>query len=357
MITYPAFKVAAVHAAPVFLDAEATADKACALIEEAARNGAELIAFPEVFIPAYPAWSGLRSPVYNHDMFCRLAANTVHVPGPELARICATTRRCGVFVSLGINEGTPQSVGCIWNANVLIGDDGSILNHHRKLVPTHYEKLTWANGDGAGLRVVETRLGRVGMLICGENTNPLARFTQMAQGEQVHISTWPPIYPYKDPGEGSNYPLDESIHVRVRSYSFESKCFNIAVASFMDKAMRQEFEKLHEDAGRLLDCSPRGVSMVTGPNSEIIGEPLSDSEGILYADIDLAVCVEAKQMHDIVGYYNRFDVFKLTVDRSANRPISFQAETIERMGEPKKEPKEKTETEERRGSNLEVVTG
>jgi aliphatic nitrilase len=323
MITYPAFKVAAVHAAPVFLDIDGTVSKTCALIEEAASKGAELVAFPEVYIPAYPVWSGLRSPVYNHDLFCRLAANSMLVPSSELRRVCLTARKCGVYVSLGFNEGTKASVGCIWNSNVLIGDNGSILNHHRKLVPTHYEKLSWANGDGAGLRVCETRVGRVGMLICGENTNPLARFTQMAQGEQVHISTWPPIYPYKDPEAGANYPLADSIHIRVKSYSFEAKCFNVAVSSFMDEAMRRELEKLHPDAGRLLDASPRGVTMITGPNGEIVAGPVSDQEEILYAHIDLARCVEPKQVHDILGYYNRFDVFKLTVNRSANRPITF----------------------------------
>jgi|RhiMetdeSRZDD1v2_1073273.scaffolds.fasta_scaffold43335_5 nitrilase len=336
MIKYPAFKIAAMHVAPVFLDSEATTNKACSLIEEAFRSGAQLVAFPETYIPAYPVWSGLRSPVYNHDMFRRLAANAIMVPGPEVARLCETARRCGVFVSIGINEGTPASVGCIWNSNLLIGDDGSIINHHRKLVPTHYEKLTWANGDGAGLRVVETRLGRVGMLICGENTNPLARFTQMAQGEQVHVSTWPPIYPYKDPKEGENYPLNESIYIRVRSYSFEAKNFNIAVASFMDKPMRDELVKLHVDADRLLEASTRGVSMVTGPNGEILGQPMSHEEGILYVDIDLADCVEPKQVHDIIGYYNRFDVFKLTVNRSANRPISFEADVVEREGHAKR---------------------
>jgi aliphatic nitrilase len=330
MIHYPKFKVAAMHVAPVFLDAAATTDKACALIEEAARNGAQLIAFPETYIAAYPLWSGLRSPVYNHDMFKRLAAQSITVPGPEIARLCETARRCGVFVSIGINEGTRQSVGCIWNSNILIGDDGSILNHHRKLVPTHYEKMSWANGDGAGLRVLETRLGRVGMLVCGENTNPLARFTMMAQGEQVHISTWPPIYPYKDPDEGVNYPLNDSIYIRVRSYSFEAKNFNIGVASFMDEAMRNELIKLHKDAARLLDYSSRGVTMVTGPNGEIRGTPLTDSEGILYVDLDLSDCIEPKQVHDIVGYYNRFDVFKLTVNRTAHRPVTFEPDAHDR---------------------------
>jgi len=187
------FKAAAAHVAPVFL---------------AARNGAALIAFPETYIPAFPLWSAVVAPIHNHDWFKRLAASSIRCPGPELERIAGAARRHGVVVSLGFNEGTADSVGCLWNSNVVIGEDGAILNHHRKLVPTFWEKLTWANGDGSGLRVIETRLGRIGMLICGENTNPLARFTLMAQGEQVHVSTYPPVWPTRDPrgGGGTTWP-------------------------------------------------------------------------------------------------------------------------------------------------------
>ncbi len=325
MHSYPAYKVAAAHVAPVFLDLAASVGKACAVIEEAARHGAQLIAFPETYIPAFPVWCSVRAPIYNHEFFRKLAANTVLVPGAELTRIGATARKCGVFVSLGFNEGTKASVGCIWNSNVLIGDDGKILNHHRKLVPTFFEKLVWANGDGAGLRVSETRLGRIGMLICGENTNPLARYTLMAQGEQVHISTYPPVWPTKDPKGGGNYNLSNAIRIRAGAHSFEAKAFNIVVSAFMDEAMRDALAEGDSEVARILEASPRGVSMVIGPTGETIGNVLSDSEGILYADIDLAQCVEPKQFHDVVGYYNRFDIFKLTVNRTANRPIAFEA--------------------------------
>jgi len=321
---YPTYKIAAAHVAPAFLDLEASVDKTCAIIEEAARHGAQLVAFPETYIPAFPAWCSVRAPIYNHEFFRRLAANTMLVPGPELARIAATTRRCGVFVSLGLNEGTKASVGCIWNANVLIGDDGAILNHHRKLVPTFYEKLVWANGDGAGLRVCETRLGRIGVLICGENTNPLARYTLMAQGEQVHISTYPPVWPTRDPKSGRNYNLANAIRIRAGAHSFEAKVFNVVVSGFMDAKMHEALADGDPEVARILEASPRGVSMVIGPTGEVIGDTLSDSEGILYTEIDLADCVEPKQIHDVVGYYNRFDIFKLTVNRAANRPISFE---------------------------------
>jgi predicted amidohydrolase len=325
MVTYPAYKLAAAHVAPVFLDLEATIAKSCALIEEAARHGARLVAFPETYVPAFPVWAALRAPIHNHDLFRRLAAQSMLVSGPEMARVTATARRCGIFVSLGFNERTEASVGCLWNSNVLIGEDGTILNHHRKLVPTFFEKLVWANGDGGGLVVSDTPIGRIGMLICGENTNPLARYTLMAQGEQVHISTYPPVWPTRDPKEGGNYDLAMAIRIRAGAHAFEAKAFNVVASSFMDRPMRDALAALDREAGRIVDNSPRAVSMVLGPTGEPIGEVLRDTEGLLYADIDVAACVEPKQFHDVVGSYNRFDIFRLTVDRSANRPITFEA--------------------------------
>ena len=318
-------KVAAAHVAPVFLDREKTVAKACALIEEAARHGAGLLAFPETYVPAFPLWSAVAAPIHNHDWFKRLAANSIRCPGPELERVAAAARRHGIVVSLGFNEGTADSVGCIWNSNVLIGEDGTILNHHRKLVPTFWEKLTWANGDGAGLRVCETRPGRIGVLICGENTNPLARYTLMAQGEQIHVSTYPPVWPTRDPRGGGNYDLAAAIRIRAGAHSFEAKAFNIVASGFLDGAMREELATLGGDAARILEESPRAVSMVIGPTGEPISDVLADHEGLLYATIDTSACVEPKQFHDVVGYYNRFDVFDLKVDRKRLSPIQFAA--------------------------------
>jgi nitrilase len=332
----PAYRVAAAHVAPVFLDLDKTVDKACAVIEEAARHGAQLVAFPETYIPAFPVWSALQSPLGSHEWFRRLAANTLRCPGPELERIGRVARRCRIFVSLGFNEGTADSVGCIWNANVLIGDDGTLLNHHRKLVPTFWEKLTWANGDGAGLRVCDTRLGRIGMLICGENTNPLARFALMAQGEQVHVASYPAVWPTRDPRGGGNYDLAGAIRIRAGAHAFEAKAFTVVVSGFMDAAMRDELAAIGPDAARILDGSPRGISVVIGPTGEPVSETLADGEGLLYAQVDVAACVEPKQFHDVVGGYNRFDVFRLSVDRSRRRPAVF---ADGEGGEPDQEPR------------------
>ncbi len=323
-LSRPPYKVAAAHVAPVFLDLDASVEKACSVIEEAARNGARLVAFPEAFIPAFPVWCALRAPIYNHELFCLLAEGSILVDGPEIALICGAAREHGVFVSLGFNERSEASVGSIWNSNVLIGDDGTILNHHRKIVPTFYEKLVWANGDGAGLRVCETSLGRLGVLICGENTNPLARYTLMAQGEQVHVATYPPVWPTSDPEEGSNYDLAEAIQIRAGAHSFEAKAFTLVVSAFMDKAMRDRLTLLGADAARILDGSPRAVSLLVGPDGRAVGKSKCEDEGILYGEIDLSQCVVQKQFHDVVGHYNRFDIFNLQVDRSANRPVSFE---------------------------------
>lgn len=319
----PKFKAAAVHAAPVFLDKVATTAKAVSIMREAARSGAELVAFPETYIPAFPVWAALWAPIENHDFFARMADASILVDGPEVALLRGAARELGVFVSIGISERSPVSVGGMWNSNLIIGDDGSILVHHRKLVPTFYEKLVWSAGDGEGLRIADTRLGKIGGLICGENTNPLARFALMAQGEQVHISSWPPMWPTRHPGKGGNFDNVAANRIRASAHSFEAKAFGIVTAGFMDAAMRSELVNRDPRIADVVDGTPRAASFFVGPTGEQIGEMLQKEEGIVYADLDINLCVEPKQFHDVVGYYNRFDIFDFSVNRHRHRPASF----------------------------------
>jgi aliphatic nitrilase len=324
MTRYPAYKLAAAHVAPVFLDTDRSIDKACSVIEEAAVNGARLIAFPESFVPGFPVWAALEAPIRTHELFKRLAASAIMRGGPELARIKKVARQKGIVVSMGFTEGTTTSVGCLWNSIVLIGADGNLLNHHRKIVPTFYEKLIWANGDGSGLRVCDTDLGRIGMLICGENTNPLARFALLAEGEQVHISSYPPIWPTRALEGPDNYDLAHAIRLRAGAHAFEGKVFNVVASSCVDQTLRRVIgDALGLESLRIVDHSPKGISVVMGPNGRPQGDSLCQDEGILYADIDLAQCVEPKQFHDVVGYYNRFDIFELKVNRSPQPPATF----------------------------------
>jgi len=323
MVSYPKVKVCAAHVAAVYLDAQATVAKAASLIAEAARAGARLIAFPESFVPGFPVWAAVQAPIKSHDYFKKLAANSVAVPGPEVEQLCAAAREHGIVVSVGISESSPASVGCLWNSNLLIGADGALLNHHRKLVPTFYEKLIWASGDGAGLKVCETEIGRLGMLICGENTNPLARYALIAQGEQIHVSSYPPVWPTRPPNQAGRYDLASAIRIRAGAHSFEGKVFNIVASAFLDAATMQALHGLDAEARETLEQSPRGVSMVLGPSGEVISDTLCEEEGLLYHAIDLSDCVEPKQFHDVAGYYNRFDVFNLAVNRKRLTPITL----------------------------------
>lgn len=319
----PSFRAAAVHAAPVYLDAIATTEKAVALIHEASRAGAALVAFPETFIAAFPVWAALRAPIDNHDLFARMADQSVRVDGHEVARIREAARAAGIVVSIGISERSPASVACLWNTNLIIGEDGSLLNHHRKLVPTYYEKLVWAAGDGAGLKVVETAIGRIGQLICGENTNPLARYSLMAQGEQFHISSWPPVWPTRRPKVGGNYDIVAANRIRTAAHCFEAKVFGLATAGVLDKAAFDVLTAHDPAAAEVLEATPRPASFFLDPTGAQIGEELTE-EGILYAEIDLNACIEPKQFHDVVGSYNRFDVFDLAVSRHRLAPAQFR---------------------------------
>jgi nitrilase len=316
-------KVAAVHAAPVFLDRAATTSKAISIIREAAKAGARLIAFPETYIPAFPVWAALWAPIDNHDLFVRMAEQSVAATGAEITALRNEARTLGVTVSIGISESSPVSVGLIWNSNIIIGPDGTVLNHHRKLVPTFYEKLVWAGGDGEGLRVVDTPAGRVGNLICGENTNPLARYALMAQAEQIHISSWPPMWPTRRPQGGGNFNNVAANRIRASAHSFEAKAFGIVTAGYMDEAMRAFLIERDPGAADVIDATPRAVSFFVDPTGEPLGDMLQDEEGIAYAEFDLRRCIEPKQFHDVVGYYNRFDVFDLTINRKRLSPATF----------------------------------
>ncbi len=323
MADYPKFKACAAHVAPIFLDAAATVEKACSLIAEAASNGAGLIAFPESYVPGFPVWASIQAPIKNHDFFKRLAANSIAVPGPEVAQICKAAREAAIVVSIGISERSPVSVGALWNSNLLIDANGNIVNHHRKLMPTYYEKLIWAPGDGAGLRVSDTPIGKLGMLICGENTNPLARYSLIAQGEQVHVSSYPPVWPTRPSNEPGRYDLAAAIRIRAGAHSFEGKVFNVVSSAFLDDGTLDALNGIDREARATLEQSPQAVSMVIGPSGEVISDTLCEAEGLLYQDIDISYCVEPKQFHDVVGYYNRFDVFDLRVNRKRIVPITF----------------------------------
>lgn len=318
MTDLPRFKAAAVQAAPVFLDTDATVAKACSLIAEAGRNGARIVAFPEVFVPAYPYWSWITDPVTGSPWFEKLAKGAILVPGPETDRLREAAREAGVYLVIGVNERSPVSWGAIYNTLVFIGPDGALLGKHRKLVPTWAEKLTWTGGDGSSLKVYDTAIGPLGGLACGENTNTLARFTLLAQGELVHVASYISL-----PVTPPDYDMAEAIRLRASAHCFEGKVFTLVSCSTISEEIIQAMETVVPDARRRLERKSSAFTGILGPDGRVIGTPLIDDEGIVYADIDLNRCIQPKQMHDIIGHYNRFDVFDLKVNRRPLSPLGW----------------------------------
>ena len=319
---YPRFRAAAVHAAPAFLDRDACIARVEAWVAKAKREGAGLVVFGESFIPAFPLWNLVYAPIDQHRFYRRLFDNAVEVPGPHTDQLAEIARRHQVVLSVGVTEKGRVSMGAMWNTNLLFDADGRLLNRHRKLVPTWAEKLTWANGDASHLRVEETAAARLGVLICGENTNTLARFALLAQGEQVHIATYPPAWPTRRPDEKQNYNLTDAIRLRAAAHAFEGKVFNVVAGCALDEQALEEVSQGDGAVRSLLTSAPPAASMILGPQGEMLAEPLAGREGMVLADIDVALSIEQKQFHDLVGYYNRFDLFRLTLDQRAHCPIN-----------------------------------
>lgn len=318
MLNLPKFKAAAVQAAPIYLDTDATVDKVVRLIGEAAGNGAGLVAFPEVFVAGYPYWSWIGTPVQGSPWFEKLVRSAIEIPGPEIAKITSAAARHKINVVVGVNERNRHGIGTLYNTVLTIADDGRILGRHRKLVPTWAEKLTWAPGDASALRVHETSIGPLGALACGENTNTLARFALIAQGELVHVANYISL-----PVAPPDYDMAEAIKLRSAAHSFEGKLFTVVSCSTVSEEIIAALQTDFPQARELLSRKNSAFSAVLGPDGRVIGQPLIDEEGIVYADIDLSRCIQPRQMHDITGHYNRFDVFDLRVNRRALQAVHF----------------------------------
>ncbi|MEF8782007.1 MAG: carbon-nitrogen hydrolase family protein [Haloarculaceae archaeon] len=313
---YPeeSFRVAAVQASPEYLDRKATTEKACRLVREAAGEGADIIGFPETFIPGYPYWNWVNAPIDGYDWYKRYRRESVDVPGPEVDQLRSVADETATTLVVGITERDPTTVGTLYNTNLVISHEGQLLGKHRKLVPTHAEKLSWGRGDGSSLRTYETPHGNLGTLACGENTNPLARYALMAQGEQIHVSNYPAFH------FDQEYDIARATRIRSLTHAFEGKLFNVVSTEYFDDSF---FEVCETDRAReLLGGDTQSYfTAVVGPTGEVLAGPLGDEEGIVYADVSLEDAVEPKLMHDVVGQYNRFDVFDFAVDRDELAPF------------------------------------
>ena len=325
MNNFPFFKVAAIQSSPVFLDRTGSVDKAVSLIHEAASHDASLVAFPEVFIPGYPYWNWIMTPIQGSPWFEKLYKQSVDVPSNEIDILCKAARDRSIYVVIGINERDNNSSGSIYNTLLTIDNQGKLIGKHRKLVPTWAEKLTWANGDGSGLNVYKTEtIGNLGSLACGENTNTLARFALLAQGETLHVASYISL-----PVAPDDYDMAEAIKIRAQAHSFEGKLFTVVSCSTISEEIIAQMSKQVPEATHMLQRKNSSYTGVIGPDGRQIGDALIDKEGIIYADIDLSLCIQPKQMHDIVGHYNRFDVFNFSVNKKPLTQMSADSEPKE----------------------------
>jgi nitrilase len=299
--------VAAVQATPVFLDREATTDKVCALVKEAAGHGAELIVFGESFIPAYPDWVW-RTPAWSDNEFVkRLYANAVSVPGATLQRVADAAAEASAYVVVGVTE---VDGGTLYNTLLYLGPDGSLVQRHRKLMPTGGERTVWGMGDGSELGVVTTPFGVVGGLLCWENYMPLARAAIYAQHCDIYLApTW---------------DNSDTWVATLRHIAKEGRQYVIGVAPLLRGSDVPE-ELRGTLYGEDDDWMSRGHTTIVAPGGEVIAGPVLEREEILYADLDLAAVQEQRRMFDPVGHYARPDVFTLHVDTRAKSPVVFGA--------------------------------
>jgi len=301
------FIVAAAQATPIFLDRKATVEKACDLIAEAGHKGAKLIVLPEAFIPSYPDWIWIIPPSGSlmSELYAELIENAVTIPGDAIDRICQAARNAGIHVAIGVNERNMESSNAsLYNTLVYIDSEGNILGKHRKMIPTGGERLVWAQGDGSTLDVYDTQFGKLGGLICWENYMPLARYAMYSWGTQIYVAaTW-------DSGEPW---LSTLRHIAKEGGMFVIGC--CIVMKIEDIPDRYEFKKLYRDDKEWINI---GDSAIVNPKGEFIAGPLKMKEEILYAEIDLKQISKSKWILDTAGHYARPDIFKFTVNRSAN---------------------------------------
>ena len=329
------FKVAAVCASPVFMDRDATVEKACGLIAEAAGQGAELIVFPETFIPTYPMWvweipaseGGLMG-----ELQAELVEQSVEIPGPATDRLCEAARRAGAHIVMGVNEPVTDTSGSsLYNTIVYIGADGDILGRHRKLVPTAPERLVWTPGDGSTLEVFDTPLGKIGGLICWENYMPLARYTMYAQGTQIYCA---PTWDCADIWIATLRHIAKEGGVYVIGCGSPTQVGDIPDSyGFKDQYYGADDQWINT-----------GDATIVDPTGEILAGPAHKSREIIYAEIEPGAAQGVKWKLDVAGHYSRPDIFELIVNTD-ERPQLWTASTVDE--EPARESEESApETEQ-----------
>lgn len=315
MAKAPIVRAGAIQLAPVLDSPDGTLDKVCTAIDEAARQGVQIAVFPETVVPYYPYFSFVKPPVAMGADHMKLYEHAVAVPGPVTQAVADRARTHGMVVVLGVNE---RDHGSLYNAQLVFDADGSLRLKRRKITPTYHERMVWGQGDGSGLKVVDTAAGRVGALACWEHYNPLARYALMTQHEQIHCSQFP--------GSMVGQIFADQMEVTIRHHALESGCFVVNATGWLTDA---QIAAVTPDPAMQKALRGGCHTAIVSPEGVHLAPPLREGEGMVVADLDLSLITKRKRMMDSVGHYARPELLSLNHDARPALPVAPIPETAD----------------------------